>query len=108
MLSALCAVLAEAMAKAPKVFDVSFAIVANLIGERANPRSPWKAYLDTLPQNYDIPLFWPRAELEELQGSNIVADTSKDLAELKDFSDKVLQALIVDNGEVFRDRKSVV
>lgn len=36
------------------------------------PNSPWKPYLDILPANFNTPMFWSAAELNELQTSPVV------------------------------------
>ena len=43
-----------------------------LLHESGRPASPWRAYLDTLPQTGGAPLFWSDAELRELQGTQVL------------------------------------
>ncbi|KAG7288469.1 hypothetical protein NEMBOFW57_004822 [Staphylotrichum longicolle] len=43
--------------------------------------SAWKPYLDVLPSVFDTPMFWPPAELSELQASALVAKVGKEEAD---------------------------
>ncbi len=43
-----------------------------LLAERAAPRSPWRPYLDALPEECGAPLFWSDAELAELEGTQVL------------------------------------
>jgi len=43
-----------------------------LLAERAAPRSPWRPYLDALPDACGAPLFWSDAELAELEGTQVL------------------------------------
>lgn len=43
-----------------------------LISERNNTESSWKAYLDILPTELDLPLFWTEEELSEIQGTQLL------------------------------------
>ncbi|KAJ6508083.1 SET domain-containing protein [Mycena vulgaris] len=52
-------------------------------------RSPWAAYLDSLPTAFDTPMFWSERELEELEGTAVVDKLGKADAE-RDFKEKLL------------------
>lgn len=43
--------------------------------------SPWKPYLDVLPQEFDTLMFWSEQELHELQASAITFKIGKDEAD---------------------------
>jgi hypothetical protein len=43
-----------------------------LIAERANPLSEYKPYVDALPTNPDLLTFWSDAELDELEGTQLL------------------------------------
>ena len=43
--------------------------------------SPWKPYLDVLPQSFDTPMFWSEDEVRELQASPLVGKIGKVEAE---------------------------
>ena len=44
-----------------------------LLHERASPGSAWRQYLDSLPGQPQMPLFWAEAELAELRGTQLLA-----------------------------------
>ena len=44
-----------------------------LLHERASPDTAWREYIDTLPSQPQMPLFWSDAELAELQGTQLLA-----------------------------------
>ncbi|KAK9806256.1 hypothetical protein WJX72_007461 [[Myrmecia] bisecta] len=43
-----------------------------LLHERRQPRSEWRAYLDSLPAEPDTPLSWTNGELEWLEGTQLL------------------------------------
>ncbi|KJZ73949.1 hypothetical protein HIM_06617 [Hirsutella minnesotensis 3608] len=43
--------------------------------------SPWKSYMDVLPESFDTPMFWSSQELQMLQGSSMISKIGKDEAE---------------------------
>ena len=43
--------------------------------------SRWKPYLDVLPSDFDTPMFWPPADISELQASALVAKVGKQEAD---------------------------
>jgi hypothetical protein len=45
--------------------------------------SSWRPYLDILPRNFSAPMFWTRAELEELKGSQIMSMHQADVREFQ-------------------------
>lgn len=47
------------------------ALIAALTLENADPLSPWRAYLDVLPQALNSPLFWSLRELALLEGTRV-------------------------------------
>jgi hypothetical protein len=47
------------------------ALIAAITYESADPASPWKPYLDALPETLDTPLFWSKAELALLEGTRV-------------------------------------
>lgn len=61
--------------------------------------SPWKAYLDILPQEFDTPMFWGEADVAELQASSVVGKIGRAEA------DAMLRAKVVSvlraNEDVF-------
>ncbi|XP_064612433.1 N-lysine methyltransferase setd6-like [Liolophura sinensis] len=57
-------------------------LLLSLIYEYHNPRSTWRPYLDLVPDfsEQDLPMFWPRAEMEaELRGTGVVEAVLRDL-----------------------------
>jgi [ribulose-bisphosphate carboxylase]-lysine N-methyltransferase len=44
-----------------------------LLHERSKSDSSWQQYLDTLPSEPDVPLFWSDDELSELQGTQLLS-----------------------------------
>ncbi|KAK5993898.1 N-lysine methyltransferase SETD6-like protein [Cladobotryum mycophilum] len=54
--------------------------------------SPWKPYLDILPESFETPMFWSDSELEELQASATLPKIGKENAE-KMFQIKVLPVI---------------
>ncbi|KAJ6440077.1 SET domain protein [Purpureocillium lavendulum] len=61
--------------------------------------SPWKPYLDVLPETFDTPMFWTDAELDELQASAMRSKIGRADAETM-FRDKLLPAVRM-NPDVF-------
>ncbi|KAH8895506.1 SET domain-containing protein [Thozetella sp. PMI_491] len=41
-------------------------------------QSPWKPYFDVLPSEFDTPMFWTEAEVQELQASSVVSRIGRD------------------------------
>lgn len=39
-----------------------------LMAEDANPNSPWRPYLNSLPREFDIPLYWSAEDLDLVRG----------------------------------------
>lgn len=46
------------------------------------PESPWKAYFDVLPENFDSLMYWTDDDLEHLQGSAVVDKIGKEGADM--------------------------
>lgn len=54
--------------------------------------SPWKAYFDVLPENFDSLMYWTDDDLEHLQGSAVVEKIGKDGADIK-FTEQLIPVL---------------
>lgn len=48
------------------------ALVVTLMYEDADPRSPWRPYLDMMPQSLNTPPFWTTQERQMLNGTRAV------------------------------------
>lgn len=49
------------------------AVALFLIDQKARPDSPWRLYLDSLPHQLSTPVAWTDAELEQLQGTQLLS-----------------------------------
>ncbi|EPS37656.1 hypothetical protein H072_8656 [Dactylellina haptotyla CBS 200.50] len=66
------------------------ALIMTIIWEASQPDSKWRAYLDTLPKEFDTLMYWNADELKDLEGSAVVNKIGKEEAEMwyaTDFSD---------------------
>ncbi|KAI0088157.1 SET domain-containing protein [Irpex rosettiformis] len=60
--------------------------------EAQGAESKWDGYMSILPSEFDTPMFWSEAELDELKGTSVVDKIGEADAE-KDFHDKVLPVI---------------
>ncbi|GLJ51996.1 hypothetical protein SUGI_1105260 [Cryptomeria japonica] len=51
------------------------AISLFLLREKSKLNSPWRPYLNILPETLDSPMFWSEEELAELQGTQLLSST---------------------------------
>ncbi|EPB82303.1 hypothetical protein HMPREF1544_10943 [Mucor circinelloides 1006PhL] len=56
-------------------------LIITLMYESQKEDSFWKPYFDVLPRQFSTPMFWEEADLEELQGTDIVSKLGKSEAE---------------------------
>lgn len=49
-------------------------LALHLLCERANPASFWLPYIHSLPQEYDIPLYYQQEDVQLLLGTQAVQD----------------------------------
>lgn len=56
-----------------------------LLYERFNPSSFWKPYLDVLPKELEIPMFWKEEERELLKGTWVLGIQTINLNQLNYF-----------------------
>ena len=71
--------------------------------QRRGLLSPWHVYIDTLPNHYDIPLFWTQAALSQLPHDVLREVIQQTSAVADSFSrhHKLLSALQVENSDLF-------
>lgn len=57
----------------------NLALAMILLNERYNSDSFWRPYINVLPQEFDLPLFYSREELQELHGSPVLLEAVSQL-----------------------------
>jgi len=73
-----------------------------LLVERTNPNSPWKPYLDILPESFPThPLSWTQEELNEAKGTALPDTTNAIREALKRTYEHLLEKLVTPNPNVF-------
>ncbi|KAL6009051.1 hypothetical protein ACLOJK_022278 [Asimina triloba] len=77
------------------------AVALFLLREKARPDSPWRSYLQILPQSTHSPIFWSEEELSELQGTQLLSTTLG----VKDYVQsefvKVEEEVVLPNSHIF-------
>lgn len=68
-------------------------IVAMVYEYLRGPESPWKAYFDILPENFDSLMYWTDDDLEHLEGSAVVDKIGKDGADLT-FTEQLIPIIV--------------
>jgi SET domain len=88
-----CVLAAESSAFHPAIARAGLtgwnALVAALTYESGRAESPWRPYLDILPQTLDTPLFWSPEELALLDGTR--ADVRANAAAVRRVYDRVMR-----------------
>lgn len=68
-------------------------LILCMMWEQANGSSSrWRGYLETLPDEFDTPMFWGEDDLAELKGTSVVEKLGKADAEV-DYTTKLLPAV---------------
>jgi histone-lysine N-methyltransferase SETD3 len=64
--------LAELISMDPLLQAVpNFVLILRIIQERLNPHSFWKPYLDSLPSEFNLPMFYSPDEVDDLKGLSV-------------------------------------
>ncbi|KAL3731664.1 hypothetical protein ACJRO7_028529 [Eucalyptus globulus] len=72
-----------------------------LIREKLRDDSPWRVYLDVLPESTDSTVFWSEEELAELQGSQLLRTTLGVKEYVESEFRKLEQEIILPNRQLF-------
>lgn len=66
-------VIKSGIAKLVEDLEPWLQIALFLLHERSKSPSSWQQYLDSIPAEPDVPLFWTNEELSELQGTQLLS-----------------------------------
>ncbi|WAR03817.1 SETD6-like protein [Mya arenaria] len=75
-----------------------------LMYEYTNPESPWRPYLDLVPDfsQLDLPMFWSKSErVDLLQGSGVAEAVRRDLANMEDEFNSVVRPFVRKHKDKF-------
>lgn len=74
-----------------------------LMYEQTNPKSKWRPYLDMFPNfsDQELPMFWDKSELSELQGTGVPEAVSRDLKNIQHEFESVVLPCISQHPELF-------
>ncbi|XP_030546708.1 fructose-bisphosphate aldolase-lysine N-methyltransferase, chloroplastic-like isoform X2 [Rhodamnia argentea] len=75
-----------------------------LIREKLRDDSPWRVYLDVLPESTDSTVFWSEEELAELKGSQLLSTTLGVKEYVGSEFQKLEQEIILPNRQLFPSR----
>ena len=94
---------AEQSPLGPFVADLEswLAVALFLIHERSQPASQWRPYLDALPVEVRSPVAWTDAELQELQGTQLLAAVESYRAFFQQRFSEIEASVFSANPEVF-------
>lgn len=56
-----------------KNLDAWLQIALFLLHERSQPDAAWQGFLDSIPAQPDVPLFWSQVELAQLEGTQLLS-----------------------------------
>lgn len=77
------------------------AVALFLIRENSKEDSPWRVYLDILPEFTDSTVFWSEEELAEIQGTQLLSTTVGTKDYLKNEFLKVEEEILLPNKRLF-------
>lgn len=77
------------------------ALALFLLFEKARPSSPWRAYIDILPDTLDSPLFWSDEELAELEGTQLLGSILGYQQHVENEYSALLAEVITPNPQLF-------
>ncbi|XP_010523473.1 PREDICTED: fructose-bisphosphate aldolase-lysine N-methyltransferase, chloroplastic [Tarenaya hassleriana] len=75
-----------------------------LIREKLREDSPWRGYMDVLPESTDSAVFWSEEELAELQGTQLLSTTLGVKDYLENEFTKLEEEILLPNQHLFPSR----